>query len=383
MIREGLASSRIKSIGNMGLTTVYDDFSEDYTSYPDISEDTAPCRLDAVGAFGRYFIPPVFALVFVVGLAGNGLVLVVLGRRRCPWHLADRYLFQLALADILLVLGLPFWATQFAHGWVFGEVLCKVVGALSTVNSYSSILLLAGISINRYLAIVHAMQLFRRLRALHLHLACALLWAICLALSIPELYFRTVPFQPQGRASICHRGFRAHEAQAWRVGLCLTSFFLGFLLPLLVMLFCYGRIFCTLDRAQLLARHRPLRLVLLLLALFVLCWAPFHVFLLLDSLQRLGYVGRHCALERVLDFGLLVTEVLGLLHCCLNPLVYAFAGVKFRRELSQLCWKGPRHSQGSSQRQILSIREQSHHRGGTSVHSTPEGDTDHDYSVML
>ncbi|XP_053866371.1 C-X-C chemokine receptor type 3-2-like [Malaclemys terrapin pileata] len=359
------------------------DYYEDYGNYPNISEDTAPCRLDAVGEFGRYFVPPVFTLVFVVGLAGNGLVLVVLGRRRCPWHLADRYLFQLALADILLVLGLPFWATQFAHGWVFGEVLCKLVGALSAVNSYSSILLLAGISIDRYLAIVHAVQLYRRLRALHLHLACALLWAICLALSVPELHFRTVPFQPQGQASICHRGFKAHEAQAWRVVLHLTSFFLGFLLPLLVMLFCYGRIFCTLHRAQLPARPRSLRLVLLLLAVFVLCWAPFYVFLLLDCLQRLGYIGRHCALERVLDFGLLVTEGLGLLHCCLNPLVYAFAGIKFRRELSKLCWNGQRHRQSSSQRQILSTREQSHHRGETSVHSTPEGDTDHGYSVML
>ncbi|KAM9114822.1 C-X-C chemokine receptor type 3-like [Pangshura tecta] len=382
MIRKGLSSSRIKSIENMGFTTIYN-FSEDYSGYPDISEDTAPCRLDAVSEFGQYFVPSVFTLVFVVGLAGNGLVLVVLGRRRCPWHLADQYLFQLALADILLVLGLPFWATQFAHGWVFGEVLCKLVGALSAVNSYSSILLLAGISIDRYLAIVHAVQLYRRLRALHLHLACTLLWAICLALSVPELHFRTVLFQPQGQASICHRGFKAHEAQAWRVGLRLTSFFLGFLLPLLVMLFCYGRIFCTLLRAQLLARHRSLRLVLLLLALFVLCWAPFHIFLLLDSLQRLGYIGHHCALERVLDFGLLVTEGLGLLHCCLNPLVYAFAGVKFRRELSKLCWKGQHHSQRSSQRQILSTQEQSHHRGGMSVHSTLEGGTDHGYSVML
>uniref|UniRef100_A0A8C4Y408 G-protein coupled receptors family 1 profile domain-containing protein n=1 Tax=Gopherus evgoodei TaxID=1825980 RepID=A0A8C4Y408_9SAUR len=333
--------------------------TKDYSSYPDISEDTAPCRLDAVSKFGRYFVPLVFTLVFVVGLAGNGLVLVVLGRRQCPWHLTDRYLFQLALADILLVLGLPFWTTQFAHGWVFGEVLCKL----------SSILLLAGISIDWYLAIVHAVQLYRRLQALHLHLACALLWAICLALSVPELHFRTVPFQPQGQAFICHWGFKAQEAQAWRVRLHLTAFFLGFLLPLLVMLFCYGRIFCTLHRAQLLARHCSLRLVLLVLALFVLCWAPFHIFLLLDSLQCLGYIGSHCALEWVLDFGLLVTEGLGLLHCCLNPLVYAFAGVKFRRELSKLCWKGQRHSQHSSQRQILSTQEQRTQCSETSRHS--------------
>ncbi|XP_067411425.1 C-X-C chemokine receptor type 3-2-like [Emydura macquarii macquarii] len=379
MIREGLGSSRIESTGNMGPTTNSE--VSDYPSYPDIREDTAPCRQDAVGKFGQYFVPPVFALVFVVGLAGNGLVLVVLGGRRCPWHLADRYLFQLALADVLLVLGLPFWATQFAHGWVFGEVLCKLVGALSTINSYSSMLLLAGISIDRYLAIVHAVQLYRRLRALHLHLACTLLWAACLALSAPELHFRTVAFLPQAHASICHQGFEAQEAQAWRVGLRLTSFCLGFLLPLLVMLFCYGRIVCTLHGAQLLARHRSLRLVLLLLALFMLCWAPFHALLLLDSLQRLGYVSRRCALEQALDFGLLVTEGLGLLHCCLNPLVYAFAGVKFRRELSKLCWRGQRRHQSLGQN--LSTREQSHRGGGTSVPSTPEGDTEHGYSAML
>ncbi|XP_075772060.1 C-X-C chemokine receptor type 2-like [Pelodiscus sinensis] len=379
MLRECLGGSRTKSIGNMDYTTFYELSSEDYTVYPDISEDTAPCRPEAVGEFAQYFVPPVFALVFVAGLVGNGLVLVVLGRRRCPWNLADRYLFQLALADILLLLGLPFWATQFSHGWLFGEVPCKLLGALSAVNSYSSVLLLAGISIDRYLAIVHAVHLYRHLHVLHLHLACALLWAVCLAFSAPELHFRTATFLPQAQASICHQGFQAHEAQAWRVGLRLASFSLGFLLPLMVMVFCYSRIFCTLHRAQLLARHRSLRLVLLLLALFLLCWAPFHTLLLLDSLQRLGYVARHCALEQALDFGLLVTEGLGLLHCCLNPLVYAFAGIKFRRELLALCYRGWRQSPGQS----LSTREQSQRGGGLSMRSTPEGDTDHGYLVTL
>ncbi|XP_074837602.1 C-X-C chemokine receptor type 3-2-like [Carettochelys insculpta] len=352
---------------------------EDYTGYPDIDVDTAPCMPDAVSAFGRAFVPPVFALIFVVGLAGNGLVLVVLGRQPCPWHLADRYLFQLALADILLVLGLPFWATQFTHSWLFGEVPCKLLGALSAMNSYSHVLLLAGISVDRYLAIVHAVQLYQRLRAMHLHLACGLLWAICLALCAPELHFRTVAPLPQSEAFVCHWGFEAQQAQAWQVGLRLTSFFLGFLLPLLVMFFCYGRIFCTLRRTQLQARHRLLRLVLLLLALFLLTWAPFHALLLQDSLQRLGFIDRHCAWEQALDVGLLATEGLGLLHCCLNPVVYVFAGIKFRRELFALCWSGRPHSQGPS----LPGLEQGPCGAGASVHTASERDTHNSYSVML
>ncbi|XP_062996434.1 C-X-C chemokine receptor type 3-2-like [Elgaria multicarinata webbii] len=318
------------------------DLDEFPTGYPDLDPNAIPCTQDEVGAFTRYFGPAVFYVSFLVGLVGNGLVLAVLCRHRCPWLFADCYLFQLAVADLVLVFTLPFQATQASQGWIFGEFLCKLVGALSTMNSYSTIFLLACLSVERYLVIVHGILLHHRWKLSHIYQASALLWGICLGLSVVELHFRTVAYFPQTKAVTCHLGFDAQDAESWRLGLRLVSFLLGFLLPLLVMAVCYCRIFAKLHRAQLLCKYSTVQLLLVILGLFVLCWGPYYGFLLVDSLERLGHLARDCAREKVLDFGLLFSESLGLVHCCLNPLVYAFVGVKFRRELSQLfhSWNG-------------------------------------------
>ncbi|XP_077196961.1 C-X-C chemokine receptor type 3-2-like [Paroedura picta] len=348
---------------------------EDSTGYDYIDPNTYPCPRSEVGNFTRIFSPIVLSMVFVVGLVGNGLVVMVLGRRRCPWLLADCYLFQLAVADLLLVMSLPFWATQFTWGWIFGEGLCKLMGTLTSMNSYSTIFLLACISVERYLAIIYGMQLYHRWKLFHTYLASAVVWGICLGLSAVEVHFRTVSFIPQAGQYVCHLGFEAQEAESWRLGLRLTSFFLGFLLPLLVMFFCYGRIFIRLWHARLFGKLPALRLLVVILVLFVVSWAPFHIFLLLDTLHRQRHLGRNCAWEKALDYGLLFTQTLGLIHCCLNPLVYAFVGVKFRSELSRL-WHRRHRSDGHQP--SISNWEYSPPSG----HTTTRG-IDYDYSVMM
>ncbi|XP_066494173.1 C-X-C chemokine receptor type 3-2-like [Tiliqua scincoides] len=355
--------------------SIWDDDTYEFPtgSYPDINPRTIPCTREEVGAFARYFGPAILSLAFVVGLVGNGLVLAVLGRHWCPWHFADCFLFQLAMADLLLILTLPFWATQFTQGWVFGELLCKLLGALSTMNSYSTVFLLACISIERYFVIVHTVLLEHRWRLSHMFLVSAALWGICFGLSAVELHFRTVAHFSQAKAQLCYRGFSPKEANSWRLGLRFTSFTLGFLLPLLVMAYCYCRIFAQLCQARLFCKNSAVHLLLPILVLFILCWAPFQGFLLVDSLQRLGHLERDCAREKVLDFGLLFTESLGLLHSCLNPLVYAFAGIKFRRELSRLFHRWDRSEE---QRQSLSSQD---HSLATEVSTARAAD----FSIML
>ncbi|XP_015284187.1 PREDICTED: C-X-C chemokine receptor type 3-like, partial [Gekko japonicus] len=340
-----------------------------------IDPNTAPCVRSEVGNFTRIFSPMVLSVVFVVGLIGNGLVAVVLGKRRCPWLLADCYLFQLALADLLLVLSLPFWAAELTWGWIFSEGLCKLLGTLTSTNGYSTVFLLACISVERYLAIVHAIQLYHRWKLLHTYLASAVLWGVSLGLSAVESHFRTVSFFSQAGRFVCHLGFEAQEAESWRLGLRLISFFLGFLLPVLVMFFCYSRIAVRLWRARLFGKVPALRLLLAILVLFVLSWAPYHAFLLMDSLRRQGHFGRSCAWGKALDYGLLFTHTLGLTHCCLNPLVYAFAGVKFRRELSRL-WH--RRDKSEGHRPSLSKCEWSQ----PTEHATTRS-IDYDYSVVM
>ncbi|XP_013924142.1 PREDICTED: C-X-C chemokine receptor type 4-B-like [Thamnophis sirtalis] len=308
-----------------------------------LNPNAQPCLPTEARAFARYFGPVLFSLVFVVGLVGNSSVLTILGRRRRSWRFADHYLFQLAVADLLLVLTLPFRAAQMVHGWSFGESLCKLTEGLTTMNVYTSILLLTYLSIERYFVVAKGAAPTFFVKLSHIYLTSAFFWAVGIAFSTVDLRFRTVTYVWEAMSLVCQLDLEVQDAESWKLGLQLFFFLLGFWWPVLAMVYCYLRIFIKLHQAGLLRKHLPLSLLVIIWVSFIACWAPFHSLMLVDLSQRLGYLRRHCGWEKVLDYGLLISKCLALTHCCLNPLVYALGGAKFRRELSRI-FRGSRQT---------------------------------------
>ncbi|XP_067093574.1 C-X-C chemokine receptor type 4-like [Osmerus mordax] len=106
-----------------------------------------PCDLDQVITpdLQRVFLPVVYGFIFVLGITGNGLVVMVLGcQRRSKLSLTDRYRLHLSAADLLFVLTLPFWAADAAlTDWRFGLGTCVAVHVIYTLNLYGSVLILA------------------------------------------------------------------------------------------------------------------------------------------------------------------------------------------------------------------------------------------------
>ncbi|XP_014840876.1 C-X-C chemokine receptor type 3-2 [Poecilia latipinna] len=328
-------------------TDYYDGSDDDYDNNPGTEEVIAtPCNQESIYGFARNYSPIVYCLVFVLAVVGNVLVLCVIRRYRnsqsggaCAFSLTDTFLLHLAISDLLLAFTLPLFAVQWANQWVFGTAVCKISGALFSLNRYSGILFLACISFDRYLAIVHAVRSGWKRNTCHAQLACATIWVVCLGLSGVDIAFKQVV--PVGhnddeRMQVCQIWFTANSDQ-WQVSLQLVSLSLGFGLPLLVMLYCYVQIFRSLCNATRRQRRKSLRLIISLVSVFVICWAPYNCFQLADSLQKLRVVAGGCDFNQVLDIGILITESVGLSHCALNPLLYGFVGVKFRRELLKMC----------------------------------------------
>lgn len=313
----------------------------DYADYSDA--DATACDLTATWVFFRRFAPAAYIIVFILALLGNMLVLFVIRRYRqshrgpCAFSLTDTFLLHLAISDLLLAFTLPFFATQWISGWVFSKGMCKVSGALFSLNIYCGILFLACISFDRYLAIVHAIHTSWRHNTCLAQLACALIWICCIGLSGIDIYFRNVVELPGYGKLVCIMEFSPETFGQWQFSLQLISLLLGFGLPLLVMLYCYIRIFHALCQASTRRqKRRSLRLIISLVAVFVFCWAPYNILKMVDSLRILDIVSPSCTLHYVLDVGILVTESLGLAHSALNPLLYGFVGIKFRRELLQM-----------------------------------------------
>lgn len=323
------------------------DYTDESTFSPNMDKvHVAPCIQDDIHGFAQSYSPAVYSLVFILAVVGNVLVLCVVRRYRssqsggvCAFSLTDTFLLHLAISDLLLALTLPLFAVQWADQWVFGLAVCKISGALFSLNRYSGILFLACISFDRYLAIVHAVNSGWKRNTCHAQIACALIWVMCLGLSGVDITFKQVEkvgsFSQQQRP-MCVTWFTEKSLQ-WQVGMQLVNIVLGFILPLLVMLYCYIQIFRSLCNATRRQKRKSLRLIISLVSVFVLCWAPYNCFQLADSLQKLGVVSGGCEFVRTVDVGTLITESVGLSHCALNPLLYGFVGVKFRRELAKMC----------------------------------------------
>ncbi|KAM7104122.1 C-X-C chemokine receptor type 2-like isoform 1-T1 [Molossus nigricans] len=305
---------------------------ENYSYNPDIFENSAPCRPESLDT-NKYAVVVIYVLVFLLSLLGNSLVMLVVLYSRVSRSVTDVYLLNLAMADLLFALTLPIWAASKAKGWIFGTALCKVVSLLKEVNFYSGILLLACISVDRYLAIVHATRTLTQKRH-WVKFICIGIWALSLILSLPVFFIRSTVY-PHDSSPVCYEDLGSNTTK-WRMVMRFLPQTVGFLLPLLVMLFCYGLTLRTLFQAHMGQKHRAMRVIFAVVLVFLFCWLPYNLVLISDSLMRIGAIKETCDRRKDIDRALDATEILGFLHSCLNPLIYAFIGQKFRHGLLKI-----------------------------------------------
>ncbi|KAJ8289828.1 hypothetical protein GJAV_G00005790 [Gymnothorax javanicus] len=310
----------------------------DYNGSNNTYSSGVACTQQESMKFQTVFIPILYSVALVLGLLGNGLVLGVLFQLRRSWSVTDTFILHLAVADTLLLLTLPFWAVEATWGWIFGTELCKLMGAIFKINFYSGIFLLACISLDRYLSIVHAVQMYSRRKPWAVQASCLAVWLFCLLLSFPDwVFLESVSDSRKGFKLECTHNYLRYNTsvQDWRMASRLLYHIIGFLLPSVVMVFCYTCILLRLrEGSQGPQKQRAIRVILVLVVVFFISWTPYNITLLVDTVQsNQTQTNQTCANITALDVSLVVTSTLGYLHCCLNPVLYAFVGVKFRRHL--------------------------------------------------
>lgn len=291
------------------------------------------CEKQGVQGFARTYQPAVYLLLSLLGTVGNGLVLLTHTRYRRAHSITDVCLLHLALSDLLLLLTLPFAVTDTLQGWSPGTAACKVLHGLYALNFYSGFLFLTCISVDRYVAIVRvpaACRLRPRARR-HGWLTAGLAWLLATLLALPQfIYGRAEQHQD---LRLCRVVFPQAVSRVARGATNLVQFVLGFVVPFLVMASCYAAVARTLLAARGAQPHRALRVLLALVLVFVALQLPHSLMVLLDAAELLASWEVSCAQSRRKDLALLVTGGLAYLRCCLNPLLYAFLGQRFRQEL--------------------------------------------------
>ncbi|XP_034966535.1 C-C chemokine receptor type 6 [Zootoca vivipara] len=310
-----------------GEETTIADYSDLY------AEIAMPCDKDEVRNFTKAFLPIAYSLIGVLGFVGNMFVVMTFVLYKRSDSITDVCLCNMAIVDILFVLTLPFWAVNYAlDNWIFGDILCKLTKGIYAINFNCGMLLLACISIDRYVAIVQAIKSFKlRARCLaHSKVICLAVWVSSMLISSATFMFSESYALPGNATTyICDHKSSANSNVQLKLLILSFQLLFGFFVPLLFMVFCYTFIVKTLVQAQNSKRSKAIRVIISIVVVFLLCQVPYNMVLLVTA-ESMGKLDKACQSEKQLAYAKYVTETLAFLHCGMNPVLYAFIGVKFR-----------------------------------------------------
>ncbi|CAL8296398.1 unnamed protein product [Arctogadus glacialis] len=293
-------------------------------------------------------------LLFLVGVVGNVMTILVVSKYRDMHTTTNLYLCSMAVSDLLIFLCMPpdLYRMWRYRPWRFGDALCKLFQFVSESCTYSTILSITALSVERYLAIcfplrAKALVTKRRVRALIL-----LLWIVSLTSAGPVFVMVGVERdyvwggsnesslereESAGDTRECKMTHYAVESGLMGAMVWLSSVF--FFMPVFCLTVLYGLI-----GRRLWQRHREnimgsrvahrdksnrqtIKMLVVVVFAFVLCWLPFHVgrYLQFRSLDApspmLSALSEYCSL---------VSVVLFYLSAAVNPILYNTMSWKYR-----------------------------------------------------
>nr|XP_020462718.1 chemokine XC receptor 1-like [Monopterus albus]XP_020462719.1 chemokine XC receptor 1-like [Monopterus albus] len=302
--------------------------SENFFEYED-----EICEKEELVKFGSIAIPVFFFVVITLSLIGNILVLVLLAFYENLKSLTNIFILNLAISDLIFTTGLPFWAVYHIWGWVFPEILCKIVTFVFFTGFYSSILFLTMMTIYRYLAVVHPLYDLSTQKVSTGVVVSFLIWIISTGAAIPSLLYTSL-------IEIYHKDGSSWGCE-YNTALCkniaISQQNILFLVAFAVIGFCYIQILRRITRTRSPTKNRAVKLVFCIVAVFFVGWVPYNVVIFLRILaDNLVEPFDDCRVSIQLDYAFYVCRFIAFSHCCLNPVFYVFVGVKFRSHLKSM-----------------------------------------------
>ncbi|XP_076590998.1 P2Y purinoceptor 2 isoform X2 [Chaetodon auriga] len=304
--------------------------------------------------FKFVLLPVSYALVFVIGLALNATALYVIVFRTKRWKPSTIYMFNLTMCDTLYILTLPFLIYYYAdeNDWPFSEPFCKVIRFLFYANLYGSILFLCCISLHRFIGICHPVRSLYWVSARRARLVSVAVWACVLFCQAPVLYFSRTRDVDTER--ICYDTTSPELFDDFLVYSSVVSV-LMFAVPFMVVMVCYGLMVRKLlepdwgseggaeGKMGGLAGHRSkqksVKMIIIVLAVFMLCFLPFHLtrslYYSFRYLRQVNPAQISCNVLEASSVAYKVTRPFASANSCVDPILYFLAGQDLRSNLTK------------------------------------------------
>ncbi|XP_053105463.1 kappa-type opioid receptor [Hemicordylus capensis] len=285
-------------------------------------------------------ITAVYSMVFVVGLVGNSLVMFVIIRYTKMKTATNIYIFNLALADALVTTTMPFQSTEYLmNSWPFGDVLCKIVISIDYYNMFTSIFTLTMMSVDRYIAVCHPVKALDFRTPLKAKVINICIWLLSSSVGISAIVLGGTKVREDAGSTECSLQFPDDDYVWWDTFMKICVFVFAFIIPVLIIVVCYTLMILRLKSVRLLSGSREkdrnlrriTRLVLVVVAVFIICWTPIHIFVLVEAL---GDVPHSTAAVSSYYFCI----ALGYTNSSLNPILYAFLDENFKRCFKDFCF---------------------------------------------
>uniref|UniRef100_A0A3P8TCQ2 Tachykinin receptor 3 n=1 Tax=Amphiprion percula TaxID=161767 RepID=A0A3P8TCQ2_AMPPE len=262
-----------------------------------------------------------YSTVLAVAVFGNLIVIWIILAHKRMRTVTNYFLLNLAFADVSMAAFNTLINFIYAtHGeWYFGEVYCRFHNFFPVTAVFASIYSMTAIAIDRYMAIIHPLK--HRLSAKATMGVIVCIWSLAVVLAFPLCYFSTTRTLP--RRTLCY--------VSWPL-LLLNITVLVYLLPLVVMGITYTIVGVTLwgseipgDSSdnylgQLRAKRKVVKMMIIVVVTFALCWLPYHVYFIVTGLnKRLSkwkYIQQ--VYLTVLWLAMSSTMYNPIIYCCLN-----------------------------------------------------------------
>ncbi|KAL1264844.1 hypothetical protein QQF64_005199 [Cirrhinus molitorella] len=317
-----------------------------------------------------------YVIIFVLALVGNSLVVYIVVRKRAMRTATNIFICSLAVSDLLITFFcIPFTLLQnISSEWLGGVLVCKTVPFVQTTAIVTGILTMTCIAIERYQGIVYPLKMKRQYTPKRAYKMLGLVWIAAVMVGSPMLFVQ----QLEVKYDFLYDHHHVCCQERWHSLLhrqVYTTFIMValFLLPLAAMLFLYSRIgvelwirkrvgdssvLSTMNHREInkisRKKKRAVKMMITIVLLFTICWAPFHIVHMLFEYNDLEKSYDEVTVNMIIA----VVQAIGFSNSFNNPIVYAFMNENFKKNcvatLSAYLRRPVRQS-GAVQRPNLSV----------------------------
>ncbi|KAF4528010.1 hypothetical protein B566_EDAN002193 [Ephemera danica] len=286
------------------------------------------------------FLSVCYGAISVLAVAGNSLVMwAVAGSRRMQRSATNWLLANLALADI--VIGL--FAAALIQRWELPEFMCAFCPFVQTLSVNVSVFTLTALAVRRYRAVARPLSEACVTRC-QVRLTLLGIWALGGLLAAPmAVTLQVIQVEGSGGTTkpFCAFVGLGELALGWYRRLLVA---LQYFAPLCVISAVYARLAWLLwgaqppgnaedsrDARMLRKKKRVIKMLVVVVALFALCWLPLQTYNVLQDI----FPGIND--YRYINIIWFSCDWLAMSNSVCNPFVYGIYNEKFRRSFQSRC----------------------------------------------